>query len=213
MRNIGLQVIVDRSLVKDGDILKAAAESIKGGAGCIQLRDKVSTDRVLFNEATALRRLTKDAGAKLIINDRVDIAMVSDADGLHLGSCDMPYREARRLMGPDKIIGISTRNIKEALLAQAMGADYVGTGPIFTTTTKPALAPIGLEAIPVISKELNMPVFFIGGIRLENITEIIKRGGSHVAVADAILNSSDIAKTTKAFIDILKTKNRFELKV
>lgn len=200
----GLIVILDKDILGNGDLRAAATEILQGGAKCIQLRNKTSTDKSFLEEAKAVRTLTRNGHCSLIINDRADIALACDADGVHLGQDDMPCNEARRLLGADKIIGISSHNIHEAKRASATGADYIGMGPIFKTKTKPALKPIGPDMASDVSKYIDIPSFFIGGITLENITELFKRGGRHVAVASAVLNSGDIATTTKFFRDIIE---------
>lgn len=199
-----LQVILDKEIVGDRDMVKIAADAIDGGASCIQLRGKVSSDKTFFEEAKDIRRITKERGCALIINDRIDIAAASHADGVHLGQDDLPYIEARRLFGRSRIIGLSTHNIEEAIRAQAMGADYIGVGPIFATKTKPILEAIGLDIVSEVSKKIEMPILFIGGISLENINEIIERGARRVAVASAILNCENITEATRSFINLLK---------
>ncbi len=204
----GLQLILDKEIVGKRDLAKIAEEAIGGGATIIQLRDKVSSDNILLKEAKGLRRITKAGGCIFIVNDRVDIAIASDADGVHLGQDDLPYEEARRLIGDDKLVGISTHSLEEAAAAQALGADYIGVGPIFATTTKLDLEPIGLDIASSISEEIAIPAFFIGGITAANVHEIIERGARHIAVASAILNSKDIAETTREFVDLLESEKR-----
>ncbi|MBL7069769.1 MAG: thiamine phosphate synthase [Candidatus Omnitrophica bacterium] len=203
MKSFNLQVILDRGILKDKDMSGAASKIIDGGASLLQLRDKISNDRELLKEAKVLRRLTKDKGCKLIINDRVDIAIASSSDGVHLGQDDIPYSEARRLLGKEGIIGISTHTIEEARAAEKAGADYIGVGPIFATSTKPNHRPIGLEIISKIAQEIRIPVFFIGGIDLTNIEDVIRSGGKAFAVASAILKSGNITETTKSFIETI----------
>lgn len=206
MKNSKLQVILDRGLVGKSDIVEVASELIDAGADCIQLRDKLSSDSQILEEAKRIRRIAKNC--VFLINDRVDIARLSDADGVHLGQADLPYEEARRFLGRERLIGISTHNIDQAKEAQALGADYIGVGPIFPTTTKPDLKAIGLDIVSAITQELTIPAFFIGGINLSNIGEITRRGGRRVAVASAILNSGDILATTRTMMGRLHDPDR-----
>jgi len=203
LKDFNLQVILDRGILKDTEIFGAASRTMEGGARLLQLRDKTSNDRDLLREARVLRKLTKDTGCRLIINDRVDIALISSSDGVHLGQDDMPIREARRLLGEEKIIGISTHNIEQARAAEEAGADYIGIGPVFAAPSKPSRAPIGLETAARIAQKTRIPAFLIGGISLTNIDEIIKAGGKSFAVASAILKSGDMAETTKSFMDTI----------
>ena len=199
-----LLVILDKGIVANRDLIEIAKRLIGGGALFIQLRDKVSSDRTLLKEAKELRTITREAGCAFIINDRPDIVMAVDADGVHLGQGDLPCEDTRRLIGNNKTIGISTHSIKEARSAQKSGADYIGIGPIFPTKTKPASRAIGLDIVSSACKQIKIPAFFIGGVNLTNINQIIDRGGRHIAAASAILDSNDISKTTRSFADILK---------
>lgn len=206
MKEFGLQVILDREIVKERDVARVASKIIDAGASCIQLRDKISSDRTLLEEARDIKKITDESGSIFIINDRVDIAIAIDADGVHLGQDDLPCRCAREILGNDKIIGVSTHSIEQARGAQSAGADYIGVGPIFPTKTKPLLSAIGLDIVRRISREIDIPALFIGGIDLENIEKIIENGGRRFAIASAILNSRDIAGVTMSFLDITKVK-------
>jgi len=207
LKNSGLYVILDRAIAGDRDLADIAEDIIDGGADLIQLRDKVSSDSKFLKTAKSLRKITRKRRVLLIINDRADIAIASDSDGLHIGGDDLPLAEARRLIGKDKIIGISTHSLQEALLAQENGADYIGVGPIFKTASKPDLKPIGPDIVSQISAHIDIPAFFIGGIDLNNLDEITGRGGKSIAVASAILNMTDISKTVRTFKEtLLNTK-------
>ncbi|MFH1752612.1 MAG: thiamine phosphate synthase [Candidatus Omnitrophota bacterium] len=205
MKKRELQLILDRETAgRNIDTVRIAKEAIAGGARWIQLRDKMSDDGTLLREALKLRELTTETGAILIINDRVDIAMASGADGVHIGQEDLPYECARRLLGADKIIGISTHNIEQARAAQVKGADYIGVGPIFKTRTKPALKAIGLDIIDMVSREIRIPAFFIGGIDLRNLDEVLNMGAGSIAVASAILQSNNITESTRSYVNKLR---------
>lgn len=206
IEEVGLQVVLDRGCLKGRGVMEAAEGVIAGGARCIQLRDKLSPDREILTTAKRLGDLTRSRGVILIINDRVDIALASNADGVHLGQDDMPYREARRLLGDRKIIGISAHSIEEAKGAEEAGSDYIGFGPIFRTTTKPDLIPLGVEMVGEVLRSIAIPTFFIGGIDTSNVDGLISRGGKSVAIASAILNKGDISLTTKAFMKAVESR-------
>lgn len=198
MRESRLLLILDTAMIKEGRILSVAETAIKSGVSFIQLRDKISDDRALLGKARALRSLTVDNGCVLIINDRVDIALAAGADGVHIGQDDLPINHARAILGDERIIGVSTHTINQAIAAQAEGADYIGVGPVFKTSTKPGLEAIGLDIVLRVAEEIDIPAFFIGGINASNIEEINARGGRRVAVASAILKSEDIVTALTA---------------
>jgi thiamine-phosphate diphosphorylase len=152
--------------------------------------------------AQALRTLTREAGAALIVNDRVDVALASDADGVHVGQSDLPAKAARRVLGCDRILGVSATTIDQALAAEADGADYVGFGPIFDArATKPdAKAPTGVERLHEVCARLTIPVIAIGGIGPANADGVIRAGASGVAVVSAITGSPDLAGATRALL-------------
>jgi thiamine-phosphate pyrophosphorylase len=149
-----------------------------------------------------LRSITRDFDAALVVNDHPDIALAAEADGVHLGQDDLPLREARKIMGKDAIIGISTHTIEQAIIAQKDGADYIGFGPIFHTTTKDAGSPQGTDRLREVKKHIDIPVVAIGGINITNIRSVIEAGADAVAVASAIL-IGDIERNIKAFMEIL----------
>ncbi len=158
---------------------------LTSGIKFIQYREKEKPRQRIYEEAIKLRRLTRDFNAVLIINDYADIALAVDADGVHLGQEDLPLNAAREIMG-EKIIGISTHNLEQAKAAEAGGADYIGFGPIFHTTTKDAGKPVGIDGLSIVKKNVNIPVVAIGGINLDNIEAAISAGADAVAVASAI---------------------------
>jgi len=175
---------------------------LKAGIRFIQYRDKDRTRREIYEEAARLRELTRPFGATLIINDHADIARCVDADGVHLGQEDLPLKEARKLMGK-KIIGISTHNLAQAKEAEQGGADYIGFGPIFHTTTKDAGAPRGVDSIGSIKQNVSIPVVAIGGINMENIKEIFRVGADAAALATAICRGN-AAENAKRLVQLLK---------
>lgn len=186
-------------------------KAINAGIRTIQLREKNMTKKELYKEALSIRKFTLKHRATFIINDYVDIALAVNADGVHLGQEDMPIREARKLLGENKIIGISTHSMKQAVDAQRAGADYIGFGPIFKTTTKNAGKPKGTKSLIEVKKHIKIPVVAIGGITIDNVSEVFKSGADAVAVATGIL-SGDIKKNTQGFYQQIKAV-RIGLKV
>lgn len=181
-----LYVIVDRAVLGTRDPVEVASAAIRGGADVIQLRDKTGSDRRQLETARRLLPLTRAAGVPLIINDRPDLAYISDADGVHLGQDDLPIQETRRLLGPDKLIGRSTHSLDQALAAQAEGANYIGVGPIFPTPTKPNYGSVGTELIKEVAPRIHLPFVCIGGIEPANLDQVIDAGAHCIAVVRAI---------------------------
>ena len=182
-----LYVITDRALSKGRSHLNVMSSAIAGGAKIIQLRDKECTAGELVQEGLVLRELTKRKGVLLIVNDRVDIALAIDADGAHLGQDDLPAKLARKMLGSDKIIGVSTGNAEEAIQAVEDSADYVSIGPIFSTATKlDAGESVGIHIITEFKKRVNVPVVAIGGITQHNIAQVSRAGADCAAVISAV---------------------------
>ena len=175
------------------------AEAIAGGADAIQLRDKRATSLELYRVAVRMRELTRSAGVLFIVNDRVDIAMAVGADGVHLGTHDLPVVAARRLLGPGKVIGFSPDSVAELEQAQAWGTDYIGYGPIFQASAAKgdAGAPIGPEAVREAKKHTRLPIVGIGGITARNAAHVIAAGAAGVAVVSAVVAAPDVAKAVR----------------
>ena len=165
------------------------------GIDLVQLRAKAALDRDLLKDAKIIHQLCQERGIIFIINNRLDIAQVVDADGLHLGQADLPLRAARVFLGRNKIIGISCHNLTQALKAEAEGADYISIGPAFSTLTKPSLKPINLRLIKMINRKLKIPFFAIGGISQANINKVKSYGAKRVAVCRAICRAKNIKKS------------------
>jgi thiamine-phosphate pyrophosphorylase len=172
---------------------------IDGGADAIQLREKTISDSEFISLAGEVREITTRSGTLLIINDRVHVAREINADGVHLGQQDMSVLEARDIIGNEKIIGVSTHSIIQAMQAQKDGADYIAIGPIYPTRTKDYEPSIGIEVFKKISEEVNIPFIAIGAITLENLDEVLQAGASRVAVCSAIIGSKDIYSSTKQY--------------
>ncbi len=184
------------------DLLEAA---IRGGAKIIQLREKELATGDLYRMALAFRKITAEAGILLIINDRIDIALAVDADGVHLGQEDLPLSAARRI-APELLIGISTHSREEALKAQGEGADYVNIGPIFTTRTKEGVNEfLGPEAIPGIVAGLSVPFTVMGGIGGANIEKVVAQGAHRVAVVTAVTMADDMAGAVAALREAIRS--------
>ncbi len=193
-----LYVITDVKLSRGRSHLEVAREAIEGGASLIQFRDKEMTTRQLVETARKIKELTDEADIPLIINDRLDVALAVDADGVHVGQDDMPAALARQLIGPHKILGVSASTVEEALQAEKDGADYVSASPVFTTPTKlDAPPPTGLEGLKAIVQAVNLPVIAIGGINEENAAEVIACGADGVAVISAVVSAPDIAAAAR----------------
>ena len=166
----------------------------KGGADVVQLRMKGASARDMLDQAREMKSISDEFTGLFIVNDRVDIAMLADADGVHLGQSDIPLAEARKLLGDDRLIGISVHSVEEARIAEDGGADYISVGSIFATSTKPdAIQQIGLDMVFMISQEVDMPLVAIGGINLGNIPETMRAGADCVAVASAIFKGDVIS--------------------
>ncbi|GCE03537.1 thiamine-phosphate synthase [Dictyobacter aurantiacus] len=192
--NLAFHVLTDREWSRGRSMLEVASQAIDGGATVIQLRDKLASTRTLIEEGRALRQLTRQRGALLIVNDRVDVALAVDADGVHVGQDDMPGDLARRLLGHDRILGISAGSMDEAVAAIVAGADYLGIGPIYATRGKAdAGEPLGLELIADIRKRYTTPLVAIGGITPENAEDVMRAGATGIAVITAVVNAEDIS--------------------
>jgi thiamine-phosphate diphosphorylase len=195
----GLYVITDPHL--GGGHLMGARAALQGGARIIQLRDKEATTRQLVEYAQSLRTLTREYGALLIINDRLDVALAVEADGVHLGQDDLPVALARRIAGERLIIGVSAETVEEALRAEADGADYLGVGPMFATDTKPdAGVPVGPERLRAIKERVSIPVFGIGGITLQNAPQVLMAGADGICVISAIFTAPEPVQATRQLV-------------
>ena len=200
-----LYPIIDSSLTPAADIEKTATDIINGGARIIQLRAKGLSSREFLKSAFTVRRITKDRDVIFIVNDRVDIALIADAGGVHLGQDDMPVKEARRLLGKDSIIGYSTHNLREALEAVQLPIDYISFGPIFPTRTKKdAQMPKGLKGLAEVRKTVKIPIVAIGGITKANMIHVLKQGANSVAMISEILAAPDILKKVTKLMHIAK---------
>ena len=189
----GLYLILDQQYTNQ-DIVSIAIEAAEAGVDVIQYREKVLPKKGALSVAKRLREVTVAAGIMFIVNDDPALALGAEADGVHLGQEDIPVDVARRILGRDKVIGISTHNIEEALDAGQMDVDYIGFGPVFHSVTKRVTSPHGLEGVRRIRDSVSMPVIAIGGIDQGNVSAVIRAGADGVAVISAVLSAPDVKK-------------------
>ena len=197
----GLYVILDPSVCPDRSLTDVLKEAATAGARLFQYRNKSASMKEAYAEALALRQVALDAGVTFIVNDRCDLALAVDADGVHLGQGDLPLDLARKVMGPEKLIGISTHNSDQVREATAGKPDYLGFGPIFKPGSKQDHDPVvGLEGLRAMRRLTSLPVFAIGGIQIDQAGEVICAGANGVAVISAILKAPDISHAVKSFL-------------
>lgn len=202
--HLGLYLVTDESLSRGRPTPEIVAAAIRGGADAVQLRAKELPLREAVAIGRELREVTRAVGVLFIVNDRADLALALDADGVHVGQDDLPADLARQIVGPDRIVGVSTATVEEARIARDMGADYLGVGAIYATATKSdAGAAIGTGPIGAIKQAVGLPVVGIGGIGPRNAAEVIAAGADGVAVVSAIVAADDpeaAARAVKAAI-------------
>ncbi len=206
MRDFRLYVIIDGKTAKGRDLITVARDAVSGGADVIQLREKELSAGRIVELAKAIRKAIRPEEAILIINDRPDIAIASGADGVHLGQDDIPPEEARAIMGRDRIIGISTHCLEQAVTAEERGADYIGVGPVFPTPTKPGYKSVGLELIRSVKDAVNLPFVAIGGIDGANVSRVIDAGAERVAVVRAVCGADDVRAAARILKERLMNK-------
>ena len=189
--------MADAEAAQGRDLLPLIDEAVSAGVTLIQLRGKKLQTREFLKKALESAALLKTKMIPLIINDRIDIALACGADGVHLGQDDLPVPYARKLLGPEKIIGISAGSVDEALHAETEGADYLGVGPIFHTLSKEGIEEvIGIEGLKTVKARTKIPILAIGGIKVEHIHDVISAGAEGIAVISAILGAEDILGAT-----------------
>jgi len=197
-----LYVILDPAQAKGRPLIPLLSSLLKGGTAIIQLRAKEMSPSEFFQLAREVREHTRSSKCLLIVNDRVDIALASQADGVHLGQEDLPLRVARKLMG-DKIIGISTHDLTQAVEAGRDGADYIGFGPIFETATKQTgYAARGLSLLREVRSAVKIPIVAIGGITEENITQVWDAGADAAAMISDLMTAADVAEKVSRVLSL-----------
>lgn len=199
-----MYLVTDRDLLGERDLPQSIELGIQGGVTLVQLREKSVSTREFLELALSVKEITSHYRIPLIINDRLDIALAVDADGLHVGQDDFPMLIARELLGPDKIIGVSASTLAEALLAQQQGADYLGVGAVFSTPTKTDGPRASLQELELIKKSVTIPVVAIGGINETNLQQVMATGIDGVSVVSAILSKEDILKAAKQLRELLR---------
>jgi thiamine-phosphate pyrophosphorylase len=201
-----LYLILDPSVSPDKPLREALTQSARAGVRIVQYRNKTASMKEAYSEALPLRKLAAELGVLFIVNDRCDLAQAVDADGVHLGQGDLPLELARKVMGPDKLIGISTHNPDQVREASAGKPDYLGFGPIFKPGSKQDHDPmVGIEGLRAIRTLTSLPVFAIGGITVENVGDVMKAGANGVAVISAILKAPDITQAVSDFLAQMPT--------
>lgn len=197
--SLKLYLVTDNYASLGRDVLEIVRHGVEGGVTMVQLRDKDSDDETFLAEALSLKALLKPYGVPLIINDRVDIALQVDAEGLHIGQSDMPYAKAREMLGPDRIIGLSVENFAQLEEANRLDVDYVGISPVFATPTKTDTAePFGLDGLERAVRMSSHPTVAIGGVNLGNAHDVMMRGADGIAVVSAVMSADDPRKAAAA---------------
>jgi len=197
-----LYLILDAQVLNYKALLQVLKDSVRGGIGIVQLRDKNGSAKEILDFCHQALKVTKHQ-VPFIVNDRADLTILSGADGLHVGQEDIDLLSARKMMGQGKIIGVSCQNLAQARKAQAQGADYIGFGSVFQTQTKPGRQAMNLDLLQKVIKEIKIPVFPIGGISRKNIGQLIPLGVSRAAVCRDILLAKNSCKAVKEFRDYL----------
>lgn len=203
-----LYLILDKEAAGKSAVSSIARRALTSRIGIIQLRDKVSAKETVVRDAFSLKKALSGTQALFIINDFVDVAKITDADGVHLGQTDTSIDTSRRILGKDKIVGISCHTLKQALDAQRKGADYIGIGPVYPTPTKPEYQPVGLKLIRAIKGKIKIPFFAIGNINRHNLAEVKIAGAKRIAVCRAVLKSKDIKASINELTGLLKSIRR-----
>ena len=196
--NYGLYLVTDTNICPREKLLSVTESAIKGGVTLVQLREKDISTREFFAEASELKKLCKHYDVPLLINDRIDIALAVDADGIHIGQSDMPLKVSRR------IIGLSAGNVNQAVEALNDGADYLGVGAVFPTSTKKDASNVGIDMLKQVRKSVDIPIVGIGGINPENISQLYGSGIEGVAVVSCIMGSENPYAVSKQLSQMVK---------
>ena len=199
-----LYLVTDRKLLGERDLAQSIELAIQGGVTLVQLREKSLSTKDFLQLAIEVKAITSHYQIPLIINDRLDIALAVDAEGLHVGQEDLPMQKARELFGPNKIIGVSASTLEEAILAQQQGADYLGVGAVFSTSTKTDAPEVSLGQLELIKRTVKIPVVAIGGINLTNLKRVMATGIDGVSVVSAILAVEDIRMASKQLKELIR---------
>ena len=199
--DFNLYLITDRKNTGGREISFVVEEALKGGVKMVQLREKDLSSRDLYATACELRKLTARYGARLCINDRIDIALAVDADGVHLGNSSIPVPRAREILGDERLIGVSCHDTVSAIDAQEKGADFITFGPVFYTPSKAAFGnPVGVDKLGDITGLLRIPVFALGGITRAYVPRVIEAGAHGIALISAVMAADDPREETKSLL-------------
>jgi thiamine-phosphate diphosphorylase len=199
-----LYVVLDRAAARGRDLDDLLAAVIDGGCRMVQLREKTWPSGRLWPLARRLRARCARAGVTFVVNDRVDLAVAVEADGVHVGQDDLPARVARPLLRAGMLLGVSTHGVAQARAARDDGADYVAVGSMFATTTKPDFELVGPELIRTLRAEIGVPLIGIGGITHDNVAEVVRAGADGVAVISAVCSAPDPAAATRRFLEQIR---------
>ena len=192
-----LYAVTDRAWVGEQTLYQQVESALKGGATCVQLREKHLDDADFLQEAIEIHALCQQYGVPLFINDNVDVAVKCHAEGIHVGQSDMEAMDVRKVLGPDKILGVSAQTVEQAIIAEKHGADYLGVGAVFATGSKDDADDVSHETLKAICEAVSIPVIAIGGITKDNVSELAGSGICGVAVISAIFGQNDIKKATE----------------
>jgi len=208
-KDLALYLVTDNKLAGKRDLCDIVLQAVKAGVTIVQLREKDSSTRDFIDLAVRMKSLLAPYKVPLVINDRVDVALACDADGVHIGQSDMPYSIARKLLGPDKIIGLSAENLNQVEESNSLDIDYIGVSPVFSTPTKTDTAmPFGLEGLARAVKISRHPVVGIGGMNRNTAADVMAQGADGIAVVSAIIAADDpfaAAKQLKRIVDGTRT--------
>lgn len=196
-KDLLLYAVTDRSWLDNETLYSQVEKALKGGATFIQLREKNLAQEDFLEEAKELKELCRRYQVPFVINDNVEIALAVDADGVHVGQSDMEAGRVRELLGPDKIIGVSVQTVEQGLIAQKHGADYLGVGAVFSTSSKDDADDVSHETVKAICEAVDIPVIAIGGISRDNVVQLAGKGLCGIAVISAIFAQSDIETATR----------------
>ena len=197
-----LYAVTDRAWTENKTLYEQVKEALEGGVTCVQLREKSLDEDSFIEEAKKISQLCKQYNIPFIVNDNLNVAIASNADGIHIGQDDMGLKDVRKIVGEDMIIGVSVHTVEEAVLAEGNGADYIGIGAVFETSTKNDVGILSYETLKSICESVNIPKVAIGGINSQNILKLKGSKIDGVAVVSAIFGATDIKKATKELYNL-----------
>ena len=204
--DLSLYLVTDKRNKTDEEFLEIIEEAIKGGTTVVQIREKEGETLDFYNLALKVKEITSKYNVPLIVNDRIDVALAIKSEGVHIGQTDMPADVARSLIGDEMILGVSASTVKEARKAEKEGADYIGTGAVFPTATKDDAPSITKDDLKEVTGSINIPTVAIGGITLENASELAGTGIAGISVVSAIMNSEDPKTASENLLKIYNEK-------